>query len=286
MKKVSISIPCIFFGGILIELLVSPIRGWISFQSAGIIAFFLYVTYTFWCLTRIQKVSSKLILILVFSGWGIKNLPIRILFWKETLISLPEITMHILGMATGYLLYKNCQKRRIVVLIISIFTCIFFASYYNKWIHKLNFDTFSGKTEEIIKQPLIFENIEGNNVSVTDLKKQYVVLDFWSSTCNVCIKEFPNVQKVYDRYKGNSHIKVYSVFCKISSKQETILSGLNILEKHNISLPILAISIKDPILKEIGVNSFPTIIIFDPTGKIVFRGDIESADKYLSELIN
>lgn len=40
MKKVSISIPCIFFGGILIELLVSPIRGWISFQSAGIIAFF------------------------------------------------------------------------------------------------------------------------------------------------------------------------------------------------------------------------------------------------------
>lgn len=131
---------------------------------------FLYVTYTFWCLTRIQKVSSKLILILVFSGWGIINLPIRILFWKETLISLPEITMHILGMATGYLLYKNCQKRRIVVLIISIFTCIFFASYYNKWIHKLNFDTFSGKTEEIIKQPLIFENIEGNNVSVTDLK--------------------------------------------------------------------------------------------------------------------
>lgn len=107
MKKVSISIPCIFFGGILIELLVSPIRGWISFQSAGIIAFFLYVTYTFWCLTRIQKVSSKLILILVFSGWGIINLPIRILFWKETLISLPEITMHILGMATGYFINES-----------------------------------------------------------------------------------------------------------------------------------------------------------------------------------
>jgi hypothetical protein len=40
----------------------------------------------------------------------------------------------------------------------------------------------------------------------------------------------------------------------------------------------------DAVLKEeLGVNAFPTIVIFAPDGRMVFMGDLDTAKKYLGE---
>lgn len=53
-------------------------------------------------------------------------------------------------------------------------------------------------------------NPEGEMVSLSDLKGQIVLLDFWAAWCTPCRRENPNVVKVYDRYKDKG-FTVFSV---------------------------------------------------------------------------
>jgi peroxiredoxin len=50
----------------------------------------------------------------------------------------------------------------------------------------------------------------GKEYSLSDLKGQIVLLDFWASWCRPCRSENPNVVKVYEKYK-NQGFTVYSV---------------------------------------------------------------------------
>lgn len=44
--------------------------------------------------------------------------------------------------------------------------------------------------------------VDGQNVSLSDYKGKYVLLEFWGSGCGPCRKENPNLVKLYEKYKA------------------------------------------------------------------------------------
>mgnify|MGYP002571375838 CR=1 FL=1 len=149
----------------------------------------------------------------------------------------------------------------------------------------MNFGTFSGQVEQIIDIPILFQDNAGNNISLSDFKGKYVIFDFWNSSCSACIRAFPNVQVLYEKLSETKTFEIYSVFCWMAKRNEASQTGVDILFQRGYSFPILSMDINNPILQKMRINSFPTVIIFDPDGRLIFRGNIEHATDYLHLLI-
>ncbi len=267
---------------IIIELITIPLRGYVSYMASGVVAYTLYFISFLYCVT---KEKAWVVLCAMLLGWGFVNLPFRIFYWPETLISLPSVLMHILGIFTGYLFGKVKKCRPISILISSVVLCILFYTKYELWIHYVNFGTFSGRVEQIIDIPILFQDNAGNNISLSDFKGKYVIFDFWNSSCSACIRAFPNVQVLYEKLSETKTFEIYSVFCWMAKRNEASQTGVDILFQRGYSFPILSMDINNPILQKMRINSFPTVIIFDPDGRLIFRGNIEHATDYLHLLI-
>lgn len=49
-------------------------------------------------------------------------------------------------------------------------------------------------------------DINGTNISLSQFKGKYVVLDFWASWCPDCRKDIPNIIKAYNEFKDKGVI--------------------------------------------------------------------------------
>ncbi len=125
----------------------------------------------------------------------------------------------------------------------------------------------------------ILENLEGKNVSLSEFKGKWLILDFWGSWCGWCIKGFPQLKEAYAKYKPE--LEVIGIDC-----QETKERWKAGVEKHQ--LPWVHVYLpqdkSQELLSAYGVQGFPTKVIVDPEGKIM---NITSGEdpKFYDELV-
>jgi thiol-disulfide isomerase/thioredoxin len=101
-------------------------------------------------------------------------------------------------------------------------------------------------------------------LSLTDLKGNVILLDFWIKNCGPCIQSVPHLNELQDKFKGKN-FKIISInsydsredvswFCnKHKTNFSVLLNGKEVAEKY-------------------GVNGFPTFFIIDKEGKIIYSG--------------
>ena len=111
---------------------------------------------------------------------------------------------------------------------------------------------------------------------LSDLKGNYVLLDFWGSWCGPCIMEFPKLKELYGTYNGKqftnaSNFEIVGVAVETNERR-----WQTALKKFNLSWPLQkmdkATSLRffdSPVADIYGVKEVPTKYLIDPEGNII-----------------
>ena len=122
------------------------------------------------------------------------------------------------------------------------------------------------------------ENVRGETIRLSAFQGHYVVIDFWASWCIPCRQESPELMKLYKTYADRG-FRILAVSDDDSDpdkwkeaiqkdgtgKWEHVLRGYDPNDKYPEDRPDIS--------ELFAVNSMPTQILIDPTGKIVGRFD-------------
>lgn len=121
----------------------------------------------------------------------------------------------------------------------------------------------------------------GTNLKLSSLRGKVVLIDFWASWCGPCRAEFPNVKKVYSKYKDKG-FEIYGVSLdKDKSAWVNSISSLGLDWKHVSDLKYWSCAPA----KVYKVTGIPATVLIDKNGKVIaknLRG--EELEKKLAEL--
>ena len=122
---------------------------------------------------------------------------------------------------------------------------------------------------------------DGSAVHLSDAKGKIVVLSFWATWCGPCRELEPLFERVAARYSGRPDVIFYALNC---DDDESLVAPF--LAEEKPKTPAL---FADGLERLLGVDSFPTTVVLDRTGKIAFRTngfDPDDFEKLLADAID
>jgi len=136
---------------------------------------------------------------------------------------------------------------------------------------------------------LVFESPAGEKISLSSLRGQMVLIDFWAAWCGPCRRENPNLVNTYHQYKDKEFVNgsgftIYSV--SLDKRKENWIAAI---EKDSLAWESHVSDLKGwqsaPAL-EYEVRSIPANTLIDGNGIIVSVGLRGSyLDEKLKELL-
>jgi len=102
---------------------------------------------------------------------------------------------------------------------------------------------------------------DNKHIKLSSLKGKYVYIDFWGTWCGGCIMELPSIIKLREHY---SEEKLFII--GLAAYDDEIKLEKFLKEKP-LNYPNALID--TTIIKEYGINSFPSSFLLDQSGKVI-----------------
>lgn len=115
------------------------------------------------------------------------------------------------------------------------------------------------------QQDINVYDTEGHLINFSELRHQWIVINYWASWCPPCVKEIPELNQLYQMYK-NDNVAVLGVnYDRVDQQQLQ-----QIITEMGVEFPTL---ITDP-AEQLGIGEIaglPVTYIFNPQGKLSAR---------------
>jgi thiol-disulfide isomerase/thioredoxin len=126
---------------------------------------------------------------------------------------------------------------------------------------------------------------------IRQLRGKVVVVDFWSTTCLPCIREFPNLVKLNEKYGTKGFAAVSVSTDSDPEKAETQKQVQEFLRKYKATFTNLLLNEPTDVwYKKLGNEGVPIVFVFNREGQWVrkYTDDVDYAaiEKIVVELLN
>ncbi|MEO0074583.1 MAG: TlpA disulfide reductase family protein [candidate division WOR-3 bacterium] len=132
------------------------------------------------------------------------------------------------------------------------------------------------------KSPAVFkdtdftlEKIDGGTITLSQLKKKVILIDFWATWCPPCQEAIPHLVDLYDKYKDKG-LAILGI--SLDQNKEAIPPFIN---EYKINYPILLGN--QEVAKKYQIQGIPTFFVFDRSGNIVYK-EVGFSEKSKSQL--
>jgi thiol-disulfide isomerase/thioredoxin len=112
-------------------------------------------------------------------------------------------------------------------------------------------------------QSLVLTTTKQKSIELRNETSPMIVLNFWASWCQPCLREFPSLVKFQSKYQGK--VKVIGIN---GDEEQTLDKILKIEKKYTLNFESVDDS-KSLIANKFLINSYPVSIVFSK-GKVIY----------------
>lgn len=119
-----------------------------------------------------------------------------------------------------------------------------------------------------------FVTLEGERVTLADLRGKVVLVNFWATTCRTCVQEMPDMAALYRAYRPHG---LEAIFVAMPYDRPDFV--LKFARERALPFKV-ALDVQGELVRAFGdVRFTPTTFVLDPRGRIVQRvvGEVDFA---------
>ena len=120
---------------------------------------------------------------------------------------------------------------------------------------------------------------EGDTISLSDLRGQVVVVNFWASWCGPCRVEAPDLQNVYERYKDKGVQVIGITYTDTEAKSLAYIGEFGITYPNG---PDMGTRISD----RYNIQGVPETFVIDKNGNVAEFIYAPTNEQHLSDIID
>ncbi|MFS1512305.1 redoxin domain-containing protein [Chengkuizengella sp. SCS-71B] len=122
------------------------------------------------------------------------------------------------------------------------------------------------------------KGLNGQVYQLSDFKGKPVVVNFWGSFCEPCVREMPAIEDIYNKYQTED-LMVLGI--NLAEPEVTVQSFVN---QVGVTFPILLD--KNIVSDQYDVKYYPTTFFVDVNGIIMEKKIGEMSESYLIQTVN
>ena len=192
------------------------------------------------------------------------------LFLKNALTSIILFYLIIIptSILFGYLTQKKSKTFSLLFILFIVFIFYYGFDNLNSFIRNYNVrvNDKSPKIELLSNSDKL--------IKLDTIKNKVIVLDFWTTSCGVCFKKFPDYEKVYLENENNPNVAIFSV--NVPIKRDTLIKTKELVKELGYKFPTLYAS-SNEISQSLSFNLYPHLTILK-NGRVRYNGRLEIAE--------